>query len=200
MLAFIVSGLTIGFSVSVQPGPFLAYLLSQTLTGGARRALPLTLAPLVSDGPIIALVLFALTQLPSGFLRWLQIAGGLFLIYLAYSAFQTACRAQAVNVASGVQTFRNAVLMNSISPSPWIFWSTIGGPAVLEGWALSATHAASFIAGFYLAFISGMVVFILLFATAHRLDPRVTRVLNYLAAAALLVFGGWQLWRGVTGA
>ena len=200
MLALLGQGLVLGFSASVSPGPFLAYLLSQTLNRGARHTLPLTLAPLASDGPIIALILLALTQTPDWFLRGLKIAGGMFLIYLAYGAWRAARRAQTLSASgAGSQSFANAVMMNAISPGPWIFWSTVGGPALLESWALSPAHAFSFGLGFYLALIGGIVGFVLLFATAHRLDARVTRSLNYVAAIALFGFGAWQLWRGVLG-
>ncbi|MGQ0601656.1 MAG: LysE family translocator [Anaerolineales bacterium] len=201
MFALFAQGLTLGFSASVSPGPFLAYLLSHTLNRGARRTLPLTLTPLASDGPIIALVLLVLTQTPDWFLRGLKIAGGLFLIYLAYGALQTARRMQnAALTDARSHSFADALLMNTINPNPWIFWSAVGGPILLEGWALSASHAFSFGIGFYLALIGGMVGFVVLFATAHRLDPRLTRALNYVAAIALLGFGLWQLWRGVMGA
>jgi threonine/homoserine/homoserine lactone efflux protein len=200
MLAFLLQGLSLGFSASVSPGPLLAFLLSQTLNSGPRRSLPLTLAPLASDGPIIALILLVLTQTPDWFLRGLKVAGGLFLLYLAYGAWRAARRAQAVAVEVGSpRSFADAVLMNAISPGPWVFWSTVGGPALLDGWAVSPAHAASFGFGFYLTLIGGTAGFVLLFAAAHRLDPRLTRALNYLAALALLGYGVWQLWRGATG-
>jgi len=45
-----------GFAAAVQPGPFLAFLISLALSCGWRRALPGVLAPLLSDGLIIVLV------------------------------------------------------------------------------------------------------------------------------------------------
>lgn len=199
MLLYFLQGLTLGFSAGVQPGPFLAYLLNQTLALGPRRALPFALAPLGSDGPIIAIILLVLTQMPVGFLRVLQIVGGLFLLYLAYGAYQTA-RANAAITPRSTQTgFINAVLMNTISPGPWIFWSTVGGPLLIEAWRLSAGHALSFVLGFYITLLGTLMGFVLLFATAHRLDSRLTRGLNYVAALVLLGFGLYQLWRGILG-
>ena len=51
--------------------------------------MPIALAPLISDGPIIAAVLFVLAQLSKQTLGIIQIAGGLFILYLAYGAYQT---------------------------------------------------------------------------------------------------------------
>lgn len=199
MLLYFLQGLTLGFSAGVQPGPFLAYLLNQTLALGPRRALPFALAPLGSDGPIITIILLVLTQMPLGFIRVLQVAGGLFLLYLAYGAYRTA-QANAAIITRPTQTgFINAVLMNTISPGPWIFWSTVGGPLLLEAWRLSSGQALSFLLGFYLTLLGSLMGFVLVFATAHRLEARMTRVLNYLATLVLLGFGLYQLWRGVLG-
>jgi len=199
MLVYFLQGLTLGFSAGVQPGPFLAYLLNQTLALGARRALPFALAPLGSDGPIIAVVLLTLTHMPVGFLRVLQVVGGVFLLYLAFRAYQTA-RANVTLTARAMQTgFMTAVLMNTISPGPWIFWSTVGGPLLIEAWRLSTGQALSFLFGFYLTLLGSFIGFILVFATAQRLEARLTRALNDVAALVLLGFGLYQLWRGVLG-
>jgi hypothetical protein len=44
--------------------------------------------------------------------------------------------------------------------------------------------------------LAGLIV---LFSTARRLGPDVTRTLNGVSALALLGFGVYQLWNGVTG-
>lgn len=198
-MVFFLQGLTLGFSASVAPGPFQAYLLTQALKLGPRRALPLAIVPLLSDGPIVTLVLIALSQMPSGLLRGLQIAGGAFLLYLAWSAFQAA-RAAAAPASTGVTAQRSlgqGVLMNLLNPNPWLFWSVIGGPLILAAWAQAPANALLFGLGFYLTLIAGTGALILLFATAHRLDPRLARVLNLIAALALAVFGLLQLGRGL---
>src|SRR3970040_1606771 len=89
MWLYIVQGIGYGFAAAVQPGPFQTYLISQTLTKGWKRPLPASLAPLISDGPIIALCLLVLSQVPAWLQRFLYVAGGLFILYLAYSACKT---------------------------------------------------------------------------------------------------------------
>ena len=86
MLPYLLSGITLGFSAAVSPGPFQAYLLNQTVNNGWKRALPACLAPLISDGPIILLVVVLLAQTPDWFLDGLKIGGGFYLFYLAYEA------------------------------------------------------------------------------------------------------------------
>lgn len=194
-------GLTLGFSASVAPGPFWAYLLNQTLKLGARRALPLALVPLLSDGPIVAVVLFVLVQLPAWFLRGLELLGGGFMLYLAWGAVRAARTAAAVRTAEAAprRSLLQGTLMNLFNPNPWIFWSVVGGPLVLEAWGRSAGAALSFFAGFYLMLIGGVAGLIVLMAAAHRLDPRLIRWLNLVSAGALVIFGALQLYRGITG-
>ena len=65
MAAYLIFGAAYAFAAAVQPGPFLVYLISQALSAGWRRTLPMALAPLLSDGPVIILVLFVLSHLPA---------------------------------------------------------------------------------------------------------------------------------------
>jgi threonine/homoserine/homoserine lactone efflux protein len=64
MWLYILQGIGYGLAAAAQPGPFQTYLISQALIKGWRRTVPAALAPLVSDGPIIALCLLVLSQLP----------------------------------------------------------------------------------------------------------------------------------------
>ena len=89
ILPFLLQGIGYGFSAAVQPGPFQTYLISQTLLNGWRRTLIAALAPLVSDGLIILTVLFVLTRVPATFRLALQLAGGIFILYLAWGAFHS---------------------------------------------------------------------------------------------------------------
>ncbi len=202
MLIYILQGLTLGFSAGVSPGPFHAYLFSQTLKNGWRRALPAVLAPLFSDGPIIALVLFVLTHMPGWSLRVLQVAGGVFILYLAWHAYHD-MRAVHADTAPGIDTARQslqrAVLVNLLNPNPYIFWGVVGGPILLEGWDRAANQGAGFIVAFYLALVGSFAGFVAIFATAGRLGPVMRRVFSGLSAVALFGFGVYQVVSGLLG-
>lgn len=201
MLIYFSQGLLLGGAAAAQPGPFQAYLLSQTLQNGWRGTLWAAFAPLLSDGPIIFLVLFVLTRLPDGFLVGLQLVGGCFLLYLAMKAFR-ALRQPIISPATLVEAKRmnifEAALMNALGPGPYIFWATIAGPILLTSWRQSADMGLSFLFGFYGALIGGFMAFVALFAIARQLDPRLSRVLGVASALALLAFGVYQLWQGGT--
>lgn len=201
MLAYIVRGLILGLPAAAQPGPFQAYLLSQTMKNGWRRTLPAALAPLLSDGPIIVLVVLVLTQLPSWFLRTVQIAGGVFIVYLAwrawgafrYASFGTLHDSE--NAAQ--QSLLEAALMNAFNPNPYVFWGLAAGPILVDAWRLAPSLGLGFLAGFYSALLGGFALQIVLFGTARRFGPGVSRALTGISALALLIFGLFQMWRGI---
>jgi threonine/homoserine/homoserine lactone efflux protein len=200
MLIYVVQGLTYGFAAGVQPGTFQTYLITQALRNGWRRTLPSVFAPLISDGPIIALVLLVLSQVPPGLVRALQLAGGLFVLYLAAGAFRAwrnyAGRQpdQSQRVRTGV--FR-AVAVNFLNPAPYLFWSLVTGPLLVSGWRASPANGVGLLAGFYGALFASLAGITLLFTGARRLGPVVTRSLLGLSALVLAGFGCFQLWQGL---
>lgn len=200
MLEYLLSGLILGLPAAAQPGPFQAYLLAQTMKNGWRRTLPAALGPLLSDGPIILLVVLVLTQLPGWFLRGVRVAGGFFLLYLAwgaYRAFRKADFSAPEPEDAAQQSLLEAAAINALSPGPYLFWGLAAGPILLEAWRRSIAHGASFLLGFYGTLIGGFVLFIVLFATARRLGPQVSRWLTAFSALALMLFGFYQLWQGL---
>jgi threonine/homoserine/homoserine lactone efflux protein len=152
LFTYFLQGAGLGFSASVTPGPFLAFLMAQTLKNGWKRTLPASLAPLLSDGPIVILVLLVLTQTPAWLLSVLQVAGGLFILYLAKGALFARPAPETPNpelmAEAAHHNFVKAALMYTLSPGPYIFWSLIAGPFVLEAWRQSPGLGLSFVLGF----------------------------------------------------
>ena len=202
MLGYLIQGIGYGFAAAVQPGPFQAYLVSQTLTRGWRRALPVALAPLVSDGPIVAIVLLVLSQIPLAVQRFLYIAGGLFVLYLARNAFRAWRHfdvAASLTVQSDRQNMLKAALVNALNPGPYLYWSLVAGPVFLAGWRKAPATGIGFLVGFYVAIVVTLAGLVLLFGTARQLGPKVTRALLGISAVALVGFGLYQLWLGISG-
>jgi len=200
MLPFLLQGLTLGFAAGAQPGPFQTYLISQTLSQGWRRAWIAAFAPLVSDGPIVALVLLVLSQVPDWFQRVLQIVGGLFVLYLAFGAFKAW---KSFNPDSepapqnGPQSLLRAAMMNALSPGPYLGWSLIMGPLVVAAWRENPINALYFVVSFYVAMISLNLLVIFLFGMASRFGNKARRVMLGFSVLALAGFGFYQLWQGI---
>src|ERR1043165_317782 len=192
MWFYILQGIGYGFAAAVQPGPFQTYLISQTLLKGWRRTLPASLAPLLSDGPIILLCLLVLTQVPLWLERFLHLAGGAFVLYLAYGAYQSWKKFDVNALSTETEPPRSvlkAALINTLNPNPYIFWSLVSGPILLSGWHETPLYGLGFVASFYATMVLVLMVIVLIFGTARQLGPRVNRILLGISAIALFCFG-----------
>lgn len=199
LFAYLLQGAALGLSASATPGPLQAFLISRAVQHGWRRTLPATLAPLLSDGPIVALVLLVLTQLPPELIRFLRIAGGVYVLFLAWRTWLTFRSSQAAppQAPQTQRTLLQAMGINLLNPNPYLFWSLAAGPIVLQGWAQSPALALGFVVGFYGVFILSSALLVLLFSGARALGPRAVRGLLALSSAALLAFGLYQVAGGM---
>ena len=201
LLSYVVLGITLGFAAGVQPGPFQTFLISRTLQDGWRRTLPAACAPLLSDILPVTLALLLLTSLPVWMGNILYLAGGCFLLFLAYRAFKSFKNYtfdRSALLGSGRQNFLKAVTVNLVNPNPYLEWSLVIGPLLLRGWRESAIHGIAMVSSFYVAIIGTSAGIILLFAGIGRLFPRVNRILIGVSVVALALFGLYQLWLGAS--
>jgi len=197
LLHYLILGITFAFAAAVQPGPLQTYLISQSLSKGHRHTLPAAFSPLISDGPIIVLVLLVLSALPRLLVNVLQLAGGFFLLYLAISAWKIwrdYDAKKAVQVQSSQQTLLKAAMVNLLNPNPYLGWSLVMGPLLLKGWRETPVNGITLLVGFYATLVVCLVGTIMLFSTARNLGPRVSRVLIGISAIALACFGLYALW------
>lgn len=200
MVSYLIFGITFAFAAAVQPGPLQTYIISQTLKKGWRATLPAAFAPIISDGPILLLVLFLLSNVPPNFILMLRIGGGLFLLYLGFRAFQEWRKFDvAANIPADTdqRTLISAVIVNLLNPAPYLGWSLILGPLFLEGWKIAPLNGISLIIGFYLTMIITLAGIIMLFSFARKLGPAVSKVLIGISSLALFGFGIYQLWVGI---
>ena len=196
MWFYLLAGAAYGFAAGAQPGPLNAYLMSLTLRHGFRRALPAAFAPLLSDAVIVALTLFVLVRIPFGFIRWLHLFGGVFVLYLAYDAWRTFRNFQAADQTdqSAVRSVWSAAIINLLNPNPYLGWSLVLGPLLLQGWRKAPQDGIAIVAGFYAALVGTTILVVLLFHFARQTGTRVVRFLISVSAAALACFGVYQLW------
>ena len=200
MINYLILGSVYAFAAAVQPGPLQAYLISQTLTNGWRRTVFASFAPLLSDGPIIILVLFILSHFSGGFIQVLQSIGGIFLLYLAYGAFKTWRNYnpnKEVVIQSTQQTIFKATFVNLLNPNPYLGWSLVMGPLLLKSWHESPMNGIILLVSFYFTMIFFTACIVLLFAAAKNLGQKVNKILIGISVIALASFGIYQLWLGI---
>jgi len=201
----LLSGATLGLSAAASPGPFQAFMITQTLLGGWRKGAAVALAVLASDPPIVTAVLLLLNQLPAGLIHAIGLAGGLFALYLSWGSWRAARTAAVVQTAQPPappaaerpggfwSTLGRGALINLLSPGPYLFWTLVLGPTFLQAWERSALQGLSFLGGFYLLFIGGMLGIVGLFHQARRLGRQAVGRLAQLSALVLAGFGLWLL-------
>lgn len=200
MWYYLTLGITFGIASTIQPGPFLIYIISQTLEHGWRRSLPMSLAPMIADVPIATVVLLILSQLPPWLESALRLSGGLFILNLCYGAFKSwrDYDYTKINISSSQQqSLLNAIVVDWLNPYPYLGWSLILGPLFLKGWEEAPANGIALLSGFYFTMITSLAGIIILFAATRTLGYRINRIMIGLTAIALAGFGLYQLWLGI---
>jgi threonine/homoserine/homoserine lactone efflux protein len=202
MLSFLSQGVGIGFAAGAQPGPFLNHVIGTALTGGWRRGIVTIFAPLVADLPLIVLSLTVLRSVPDDFLRIVQIMGGLYLLWMAFSSFRRFRQGDGFEIkpVPANRSFWQAVLMIYLGPAPYVFWITISGPLLVKGLEQSLWHGLAFVLGFYGTFLAMLTGYVILFARLGQINPRLTRAIFLLTLVVMVVFGFSLIVQAFTGA
>jgi len=172
MITNLIFGITYAFACVVQPGPFQAFLFSQSVTNGWRKTIPLVFAPLLSDVPVIILVLLVLTYVPPEVLQILQIVGGVFLLYLAFNAYNAWRRFAPISKEESAPQFT----FFKVNPNPYIAWSLVMGPLLIKGWNENPVNGIVLLTGFYGSMIIYSIAMIGIFAAARNFGPRINRI------------------------
>jgi len=181
--------------------PFKVFVLSSSLQKGWRHSLPLALAPLIADIPVIVLLWLILRQMPGEAVRMLRIVGGGFYVYLAIGLIRNSTRIVDSDAVRNTErrSFWQAITAIWVTPQVYINWSLIGIPALMAQADESVSNAAAFLLGFYFVWVGGLAVQITVMSQAGRLDPNITRLLMTAGGLILIGFGVYQVWIGARG-
>jgi threonine/homoserine/homoserine lactone efflux protein len=149
-LAYLLPGLAFGLSAGISPGPLLTLVMTQTLKHGVREGVKVSLAPLLTDLPIIIVVLFILDRLTSldPVLGAISLFGAGYLLYLGYESLMFKGDMPS-DQAEAPHSIRKGIVANFLNPSPYMFWFSIGGPLMLKAFNLGLIAAVLFIVPFY---------------------------------------------------
>ena len=201
MNSFFSLGALLGISAAFSPGPFQSLVISESLVGGWRRAAPITFAPLIADIPIAGVLVFVLYQVPESFLNAIRFAGALLLFYLAWRLWK---QMEAGINADQSETSSNArrgflwgVLMLFLSPGPYLFWSLINGPILLNALDLSIWHALAFVGSFYFFSIGGLLLIAYLLSKLGRLNERAHQGLQFASLGLMLLIALLLIQQGI---
>ena len=189
------SGVLLGLSAGLSPGPMLALVLAQTLRHGSREGCKIALTPLVTDPPIILVTLALASKLAqlSPLLGIVSITGAVFVLYLAWESFNPV-RQEPKTSEEQPKSWFKGIVTNLLNPHPWVFWLTVGAAILAKAMAQGWLTAAAFLFGFYLLLVGSKVLVALMAGRSrnllagrpYRVVMRVLAVL--LGFLALLLF------------
>ncbi len=187
-----------GLAFAAPPGAVTAETFRRGVRGGFGLALGVQMGSLIGDATYALLALGGLAALAQN--PTLQVAlgafGALFLMYLAWSSFQSARAVDLSGLHDATGLHRRGAFLSGLTLSltnPWAiaFWLSLGGALASLGLTgASARQVAIFFSCFMLG--SALWAFILSFAIARVRDwirPTVFRAVSVLCGLALGAFG-----------
>jgi threonine/homoserine/homoserine lactone efflux protein len=157
-IIYFASGLILGLTAGISPGPLLTLVISETIKYGKKEGIKLALVPLITDLPIVLVSLLFISRF-SGynfFLGVISLLGAIFIIYLALENFRY--NPPHINLFDKKpKSLLKGIIANLLSPHPYLFWILIGAPALIRAWHLNTISAIAFVFAFYL-FLTGSKV------------------------------------------
>ncbi|MEM6285276.1 MAG: LysE family transporter [Chloroflexota bacterium] len=204
----ILQGLGYGFLAGITIGPFLGYVVNVVLTRGWQRSLPLISVPLVVDTPIIVIFLNVLNELPEYILDVMSVVGGTFVLWLGWNTWRDnrrARRQQEGPVTSSANKSQPApdgslislrgiylrgLLVNALNPAPYLFWSTISGPLLLDGIREGGVgYAFAFLVAYYVVFLSLILALMIVIERIGELNESMNRYMLPVTIVLMIVLG-----------
>jgi threonine/homoserine/homoserine lactone efflux protein len=133
-----------------------------------KAGVKVALAPILTDLPIIIFTLFIMAEL-SRFhliLGGISIIGACFIFYLGMKNIKTRGVAIAQDSISG-RSLQKGILVNALSPHPYLFWFSVGGPIIIKAMKVSQPAAILFICSFYVLLV-GVKIFLAVVVSRSR--------------------------------
>ncbi|MCJ7711280.1 MAG: LysE family transporter, partial [Chloroflexi bacterium] len=194
MIDALATGALFGLSAGLAPGPLLALVISQTVRHGPGHGVRVAVAPLITDLPIVVVCVLIVGSLEgsSGPLAIITLGGAAFVAWLAWDTW----RADAPGAVAGGETapaprsWTSGVVVNGLSPHPWLFWIAVGAPTMLASYAAGGLGSAvAFLVGFYGCLVGSKVGIALVVGRARgRIAGSGYRLVMRLLAALLAAF------------
>ena len=199
MFSFLMTGIILGLSAGFAPGPLLTLVISETLRHNVLSGVKVALSPIVTDLPIILLSLFFLAQL-SDFnliLGLISLAGSLFIFHIGWESICS----KGVELKQQEEKPRSLIkgaIVNALSPHPYLFWLTVGGPLMTKAMDQSAISSAAFLIGFYLFLIGSKVLLAVVVGKSKSfLQGNIYIYTNRFLGITLWVLGGVLFFDGI---
>lgn len=155
---FLSLGSLLGLTSGLSPGPLLTLAITETLKYGKKEGIKVTLSPLITDIIIIVITLFFLVKISKYNIAFsiISFCGSIFVAYLAYDTLKSKeIDREKSNLK--VNSMKKAIATNFLNPHPYLFWLTVGTPAILKAYKINIILAFIFILSFYIMLIGSKI-------------------------------------------
>jgi threonine/homoserine/homoserine lactone efflux protein len=196
MIEFLSAGTLLGLAAGFSPGPLLILVISETLRHNIKAGIKVSIAPLITDIPIMLISLLILNRL-TGFkplLGCISIFGGVFILYLGYESLKT--RGVELNLSSvSSSSFRKGVITNALNPHPYIFYTTVGAPIIFKSINQNFLSTISFVGSFLLLLVGSKILLALVVERSRSFLQGPVYIWVMRALGTLLLFFSLILFR-----
>lgn len=190
ILEYTGSGILLGLTAGISPGPLLTLVIAQTLEHNRKEGFKVAVAPLITDIPIVLLTLLVFSRIQAFDVvaGIISLLGAGFITWLAWDTFKNAAQPKQF-ASSDAKSYQKGILVNFLSPHPYLFWMLVGAPMVANAAEESHGAATGFIAGFYILLVGSKMIIALLADKSKRfLKSGYYKGLLYFLGIALLFF------------
>jgi threonine/homoserine/homoserine lactone efflux protein len=199
-MEYLIAGIILGFVSGISPGPLLILVITETIKRNLKEGVKMAFVPLASDLPIVLFSVFVVSKISGSdlILAIISFLGAAFLLYLASENIRT----QRIVVDSNKKKwsgFTKGILVNLLSPHPYLFWLLVGAPYVVKGNRESGLFAVLFILGFYVFIIGTKIIISVLTEKSKKIIAdnwyiRIVKMLGIIliAFAIILIIDGFK--------
>jgi|MDSW01.1.fsa_nt_gb threonine/homoserine/homoserine lactone efflux protein len=199
---FMSTGILLGLSGGLSPGPLTALVISQTLRFGAREGMLVALAPILTDAPLVIAAGLLVTAVAgmNTVLGVLSVLGALVVTYLAWDAYHA--QIPEVEETGEPRSIVKSIAVNLVNPHPYVFWLMVGGPLVASALDKGGTHLVCFLAGFFGCLVGAKLALALitqhfrewLMGPPYRMVMRGLAIALFAFASVMFIDGVEKLW------
>ncbi|MGB5224397.1 MAG: LysE family transporter [Arenicellales bacterium] len=163
MVYYLTIGIILGLSAGFTPGPLLTLVVSETLEHGIKAGIKVSIAPIITDLPIIILTIYVFSQLSNfnNILGVVSLVGGCFVLFLAYESLSS--KTKETNFEEEMpKSLAKGILANVLSPYPYLFWLSVGAPIMTKAQDLNRLAPLAFILAFYVFLLGSKILLAIL--------------------------------------
>jgi len=159
MTEFFSIGIVLGLSAGFAPGPLLALVISETLQHDIRSGVKVALSPIFTDLPIIIVTLAILSKLSDfhNILGIISLIGGCVILFLGYESMNPESPESEFS-DTRPNSLAKGILANALSPHPYLFWFSVGGPIMSRAINLNVKASIAFIGSFYVLLVGSKML------------------------------------------